>query len=184
METKKQILIVSGSIRPGSMNQVIVRKLLELIEADNRVGASVADLKELSLPLFDASTPPSSPDFVTEHQSVIQWGEMVEEADAILLAMPEYNRAMSAVQKNAIDWLFHQWKDKVIGIVSYGFHQGRRAVANFESINGNIGAKLIEPVAMLQYGQEIGIDASISNPDRFRAIVQPTVEAVIQATSR
>jgi NAD(P)H-dependent FMN reductase len=48
---------------------------------------------------------------------------------AFVFVMPEYNYAISAPLKNAIDYLYHEWQYKPVGFVSYGMTSaGLRAV--------------------------------------------------------
>jgi NAD(P)H-dependent FMN reductase len=41
-----------------------------------------------------------------------------------VLVMPEYNYGFSAPLKNAIDYLYHEWRHKPVGFVSYGMTSG------------------------------------------------------------
>jgi NAD(P)H-dependent FMN reductase len=43
---------------------------------------------------------------------------------------PEYNRSFPAPLKNALDFLYHEWRRKPVGLVGYGMTStGTRAVA-------------------------------------------------------
>ncbi len=176
-----KLTVVTGSVRPNSVNAGVVKDITTRLSKYDAIDVEVADLGELQLPFFDASMPPSAPEYEIPYDAVQTWSNIVKSSDAILLAMPEYNAAMTAVQKNALDWLYTEWKDKPVAIVTYGFHEGRRAVANFESINSNIHTKLLEPVAQLQFMRELSPDGSVIDQAGYDAIVQPTIDAVVQA---
>lgn len=178
-----RVLVVSGSVRPKSVNEVVLNDVTKRLRAQEKHEIVVADLGSLDLPFFDADMPPSAPEYQIPHQSVRKWSEMVTESDGVLLVMPEYNAAMTAVQKNAIDWLYSEWKDKPIAVVTYGFHEGRRAMANFEMINSNIHAKLLEPVAQLQFMRELSPAGEIVDTNAYDAIVQPTLDALLDEIS-
>jgi NAD(P)H-dependent FMN reductase len=47
---------------------------------------------------------------------------------------PEYNHGISAALKNAIDFLYAEWNDKVAGFVSYGGAGGARAVEHLRLV--------------------------------------------------
>src|ERR671925_90511 len=54
------------------------------------------------------------------HDHTKTWSAIVDAADAVVLVMPEYNRTFSAPLKNALDYLYEEWRYKPVGIVSYG----------------------------------------------------------------
>jgi len=60
------VLVVTGSIRPNSINQKMVPVVAELAKAKG-LEVTIADLGELNLPFYDNPLPPTSPDFVTDN---------------------------------------------------------------------------------------------------------------------
>ena len=101
---------ICGSLRKASWN----RKLLGA--ARDAFGPSDFAEGNLRLPLFDEDleaqgVPPEVTDLKT----------LIAEADAVVIACPEYNKAPPGVLKNALDWLSRggaPWKDKPVAIVS------------------------------------------------------------------
>ena len=51
---------------------------------------------------------------------------------------PEYNHSTSGVLKNAIDYLFSEWNNKAMGVVSYGVIGGARAAEHLRLIAGEL----------------------------------------------
>ncbi len=90
-----RILGVSGSLRARSMNRGLVRAARELAPA----GVEVVEYDLGSLPLYDADVEAHG-----DPEPVAHFKRAIREADALLLATPEYNRSTSGVLKNAIDW--------------------------------------------------------------------------------
>lgn len=93
-----KIIGIAGSLRERSFN----RRLL-VAARDLAQGASIDIFDELGdVPLFnedlESATPPGPP-------SVKALRERVDAADGVLIATPEYNQALPAVTKNAVDWL-------------------------------------------------------------------------------
>lgn len=87
---------------------------------------AVVDLAEVGLPLLDEPVPAAIGDYRHEHTR--RWSELIASFDGFIFVTPEYNHAMTAALKNAIDYLFAEWNDKAAAFVSYGLTGGVRAV--------------------------------------------------------
>src|SRR5215216_940357 len=90
-----EILGIAGSLRHGSYNRALLREAEQLAPPD--VELEQFDLR--NLPLFDADV-----EVAGDPPEVRRLKEAIREADALLIATPEYNRGTSGVLKNAIDW--------------------------------------------------------------------------------
>ena len=113
---KINAVALAGSLRKDSINRAALR-------ASAALAPTELDLTELSIaavPFFDADVEAQG-----DPESVVELKTRVNEADALLLFLPEYNGSFSAVAKNAIDWLSRPAADgsfvlngKPVGIVS------------------------------------------------------------------
>jgi NAD(P)H-dependent FMN reductase len=56
------------------------------------------------------------------------WSAKIDSFDAYIFVTAEYNYGIPGALKNAIDFLFKEWNNKVAGFVSYGGAGGVRAV--------------------------------------------------------
>ena len=99
-----------GSLRKQSWN----RKLMHA--AKEAFGPAEFAEGSLRLPLFDEDLEAQGiPAEVTALK------DLIANADAVVIACPEYNKAPPGVLKNALDWLSRggaPWKDKPVAIVS------------------------------------------------------------------
>lgn len=91
---KPKLLTMSGSLRKGSYNRML------LAEAARAFGDADVTEADLDLPLYngdveDAGIP----------APVQRLMDQVRDADALLIGAPEYNKGISGVLKNALDWL-------------------------------------------------------------------------------
>jgi len=96
--------------------------------------AECIDLCNFNLPFFDE---PVSPGWASEpypNEAVVRWTKKVWAQDAYIMVAPEYNRSLTAVVKNAFDWVYREWGRKPIGFVSYGSVGGARAVEHMRLI--------------------------------------------------
>ncbi len=91
-----KILGISGSLRERSYNTALLRAAAELAPPD--VELEIFDLSQI--PLYNDDVEAAG-----DPAPVAELRTAVAEADALLLATPEYNRGTSGVLKNAIDWL-------------------------------------------------------------------------------
>lgn len=86
----------AGSLRSGSYNRSLLRAAREL--APEGVEVKIFDRME-EIPLYNADVEAEGdPDAVSDLKRAI------DEADALLIATPEYNHGVPAVTKNAVDW--------------------------------------------------------------------------------
>jgi chromate reductase, NAD(P)H dehydrogenase (quinone) len=100
-----RILGISGSLRRGSHNRRLLRAAGDALPP----GAVLAEWDGLrDLPPFDEdleSTPPAA---------VQDLLDAIEEADALLIATPEYNASLPGALKNALDWASRPFPDNVL----------------------------------------------------------------------
>lgn len=88
---------LAGSLRTGSYNRALVRAARELAPA----GMEVRIFDRLGdVPLYDADLEARG-----DPEGVNALKRAIGEADALLVATPEYNHGLPAVTKNAIDWV-------------------------------------------------------------------------------
>lgn len=91
-----KVLALSGSLRKASINSALLRATMRLAPPDLAV-AVYSGLGEL--PLFN-------PDLDAERPAkVVRFHSHVSEADALLIASPEYAHGVTGTIKNALDWL-------------------------------------------------------------------------------
>jgi len=93
----KTVVGISGSLRNGSLNTMLLRAAQELAPAD--VKLEIASIRDV--PLYDG-------DVELEHgipAPVQALKDRVAAAGGVLLVTPEYNNSIPGVFKNAIDWM-------------------------------------------------------------------------------
>ena len=91
-----KVLGISGSLRRGSYNGLLLRAATQLMPPD--AALEVASIR--GIPLYDGDVEAQGiPAIVT------QLKEAVIAADGVLLVTPEYNNSLPGVFKNVIDWL-------------------------------------------------------------------------------
>lgn len=130
-----RIAVVVCSNRKPRANPQIANFVLETIEStyenkwDLTPELKVIDLAEWNLPFFDEPGVPSQIHDYTQyaHEHTRAWSKEVQSYDGFIFVTPQYNWGYPAVVKNAIDYLYNEWKGKAAMIVCYGGHGGGRA---------------------------------------------------------
>lgn len=174
------ILVVTGSVRPNSVNEKIV-PLVEAELAKHGATVTVADLKELNMPFFDAPMPPTAPEFEAPHESVKQWTQMVADADGVIFVTPEYNHTMSPVQLNAIDWIGKEWEHKRVALVGYGWRSGglqAHATAR-EALAVNLKAEIGDVQTNLYFMKDLNPDGSVADQENVTSSIAATVAELL-----
>ncbi|RYE25326.1 MAG: NAD(P)H-dependent oxidoreductase [Sphingobacteriales bacterium] len=110
--------IIITSTRPGRKSPAFANWIAEEGKKHSDFNISILDLGAINLPFFDEPVHPIAKQY--QHQHTKDWAAMVDDADAFIIVTPEYNYGFTAVFKNAIDYLHHEWKHKPVGILSYG----------------------------------------------------------------
>lgn len=126
-----RIAIIIGSTRPGRRGPVVARWVEEVAGRHPAIAAGeatveVVDVAGYGLPLLDEPVPAIFSDYRNAHTR--RWAATIDSFDGFVFVTPEYNHSFPAALKNAIDYLYAEWNDKVAGFVSYGVRGGTRAV--------------------------------------------------------
>ena len=131
MDTKLKILGFAGSIRIASYNKALLRAAADLMPEGTNL--EIFDID--GIPAFNQDTENNMPEKVKDFKSKIR------EADAILIATPEYNYSVPGVLKNAIDFATRPYGDnpfneKPVAIMSasVGMLGGARAQYHLRQI--------------------------------------------------
>src|SRR5215203_1557328 len=175
-----RILGIAGSVRRGSHNRRLIRAAgdtlpsgVELVEWDGLGG----------LPIFDEDLENDPPAAV---QDLL---DAIEEADALVIATPEYNASLPGGLKNALDWASRPFpdnvlKDKPAAVVgaSTGLFGAVWAQAEVRKVLKASGAHPVEtelPVGLADYA--FAEDGSLNDPEltqRFKDLLADLVREV------
>lgn len=106
------LLGISGALRKDSTNTKLIRHAATHFAPDTFVEG------DLNMPLYDGDLEESS----GIPAAVQTLSDQIKAADAVIIATPEYNKAIPGVLKNALDWVSRTegapWKDKPVAIMS------------------------------------------------------------------
>ncbi len=174
-------IAISGSLRADSSNTGLVRLARQIAPKELTIEFDEAQNAIQALPFYNEDLEADPP------AAVLHWRELVADADAVLIGMPEHNFSPSAVAKNAIDWLTrppgeHALKGKVIAMMtSGGMGGGSRVQPPLALILGYLGNTIIdEPAINVKMGQT-RITSDGSTDDEITELVRLKLANVLAA---
>ena len=128
--------IILGSTRPGRNGEQVAKWVYDIASRRSDADFELVDLLDYPLPHLDEPLPPSFGNYQNEHTK--QWASKIASFDGFVIVTPEYNHGTSGVLKNAIDYLYAEWNNKAMGVVSYGAAGGARAAEHLRLIAGEL----------------------------------------------
>ncbi|MEM2029534.1 MAG: NAD(P)H-dependent oxidoreductase [Candidatus Bathyarchaeia archaeon] len=182
MDSNKPLLIVgfAGSLRKSSYNRMLLRAALNLLPKDAKL--EILDLE--GLPLFNQDLEYDMPETVKRFKSKIK------EADALLIATPEYNSSIPGVLKNALDWVSRPYEDnspdgKPVAIMSasIGMLGGARAQTHLRQILSSLNAYVVnKPEVVVNFANEKFDAESKLKDERAKAYIRQLLENLVKLT--
>lgn len=156
-----KLQIIIASTRPGRVGAAVARWFSARAVAHGAFEVELVDLAERNLPLLDEPNHPASGIYL--HQHTKDWSATIAAGDAYVFVIPEYNNSFNAALKNAIDYLNKEWKDKAVGLVSYGgVSAGTRAVTAIRPVFVPLSMTCVGPAVNIPFVKEkIAEDGSL-----------------------
>ena len=131
-----RIGIILGSTRPGRRGEQVANWVYDVASKRTDGEFELIDLVVYPLPHLDEPMPPSLGQYQNQHTK--DWAATIARFDGFVFVTPEYNHSTSGVLKNAIDYLYAEWNNKAMGVVSYGVVGGARAAEHLRLIAGEL----------------------------------------------
>lgn len=164
------LLGISGSLRAASSNTKLIH------EAARAFGPCRFEVGNVRLPLYDGDLEDS--DGIP--REVSRLAEQIARADAVVISTPEYNKNLSGVLKNAIDWLSRVKPGPLIGkpvaIVSSaaGRAGGERAQFSLRHCLVPLHPRILTgpEVTIAGAGKAFGEDGRLVDPKSFEFLGQ------------
>lgn len=127
-----KVAIILGSTRPGRNGEAVAKWVCDIAKKRTDAEFEYVDIKDYELPLLDEPNSPSLGKYSKDHTKV--WSAKIDSFDAFVFVTPEYNHGISGALKNAIDFLYKEWNNKVAGFISYGGTGGVRSVEHLRLV--------------------------------------------------
>ncbi|MGI8834292.1 MAG: NADPH-dependent FMN reductase [Nitrososphaeraceae archaeon] len=155
-----RVAIILGSTRPGRNGEAVCQWIYGITKKRSDATFELVDIKDFNLPLLDEPIPPSMGQYNQEHTKV--WSSKIDSFDAYVFVTAEYNHGIPGALKNAIDFLFKEWNNKVAGFVSYGSAGGVRAVEQLRLVMAEL------QVATVRAQVQLSLFTDFENFSKFK----------------
>lgn len=185
-----KIIAMSGSTRSGSLNKKLLKNVIKGAEKSGAI-VTVVDLRDYLLPLYDGDL--EEKEGIPENVKKLK--KLFLEHQGLIFSLPEYNSSISAVFKNAIDWISRPmvgetslqcFKDKVAALLSAstGKMGGIRGLAPARSLLENINVMVIPNQVCVGMANEAFDKDDILIDEKLRAAVENVGMKLVQITQK
>jgi chromate reductase, NAD(P)H dehydrogenase (quinone) len=155
-----RVLGISGSLRRDSLNSALLRVAAERLPA----GMELVEFEHLrEIPLYDADL-----EAETTPAAVAELREAIGDADAVLVATPEYNHSIPGGLKNALDWASRpagksalNGKPAAAIGASTGMFGAVWAQAELRKVLGALGGRVVEAELPVGHAKEQFVDGRL-----------------------
>jgi chromate reductase len=176
-----RILAISGSLRSGSLNRLLLRTAARRVPE----GGELVEFDRL------AEVPPYDEDVESggvEPEAVRQLRRAVREADAVLIATPEYNHSIPGQLKNALDWVSRpagggamSGKPAAVIGASTGMFGAVWAQAETRKVLSALGARVVESELPVGHAADLVSDSRLALPPELDARLEEILAELIAA---
>jgi chromate reductase len=179
-----RVLGISGSLRRDSYNTMLLHAAQELAPQTMEIHLyeGLAEIPPYDQDLQDELTPLPVQDL----------RRRVAEADAVVIATPEYNGSIPGVLKNAIDWASrpfpgNAFRNKPVAVVgaSTSAYGGVWAQADLRRVLGIVGARVVEGEVALGHAPErFSADGRLADHEHRQQLAELLRDLVAQVEFR
>jgi chromate reductase len=179
-----RVLGISGSLRRDSYNSGLLRAAADVLPPGDEL--EVFDSLK-AIPPYDADD-----DLDDGPDPVQRLRDAIAQADAVLIATPEYNASVPGVLKNALDWASRphatnplRGKPAAVVGASTGMFGAVWAQAEARKVLATIGARVLDaelPVA--EAGERFDADGRLTDPEIEERLGEIVAELVAAAEAR
>lgn len=130
-----RIAIIVGSTRPNAVGHQVGDWVYGRAAQRTDAEFELIRVADQNLPLLDEPHSPSTGKYTKPH--TLAWAKKIAEYDGYVFVSAEYNHSVPGALKNAFDFLYQEWVDKSVAVVSYGAAGGLRAAEHWRTIFAN-----------------------------------------------
>lgn len=127
-----KIAVIISSTRETRFGEKPARWIYDLASQRSEIDVEILDLRDFPLPFFDEVA--SNAWAPSKNEVAQRWQQKVAEYDGYIFVTAEYNRSITGVLKNALDYAYPEWNKKPAAFVGYGSVGAARAIEQLRLI--------------------------------------------------
>lgn len=188
---RAEVLLLAGGTRCGSLNEKLIGCAARAVR-DHGLRTTRLSLSDYRLPLFGADTAS-----VADVPEALALKAMFARHDAVIMASPEHNGSVTAMLKNAIDWIscpgegeapqaYNAFRRKAFGLVSASSSPfgGLRGLSQLRHILTTVQALVVPEQLSVPHAHR-AFDAAGDLADPFLArLLTELVQSVAEVARR
>lgn len=172
--------MIVGSNRPVRICRDIAEWVRSIAGSVDDNTYDIIDLAEVNLPFLDEPKMAATGNYVHDHTK--RWSALIQSHDAFVFVVPQYNWGYPAVVKNALDFLYAEWRDKPAAVVSYGTRGGRRATEQLQTVFQGLHMRIVpENPALATNESSVDENGKLLDATMLFASFEPAVRAMAAA---
>lgn len=168
-----RIAVVIGSTRPTRICAGIATWVQNAAAQASPLQYELLDLADAGLPFLDEPLMAASRQY--EHEHTRAWSRVVSSYDGFLFIFPQYNWGYPAVLKNALDFLYDEWRNKPASFLTYGTRGGSQAAAQFATVLRGLHMRTVEHIEAVITEDDLDDNWQLTDVD---ATLRPTLPRV------
>jgi NAD(P)H-dependent FMN reductase len=159
-----RVAVIIGGTRPTRITPGIAEWVRSVAQRDGALTYELVDLAEVGLPFLDERRMGALGHY--EHEHTRAWSATVNSIDGFVFVFPQYNWGYPAVVKNALDFLYTEWRDKPTSYLTFGTRGGSRAAEQFHVILRGLGMhELDQHIEAVITKDDLDNDWQLRDPD-------------------
>lgn len=124
--SRLKIGLILASTRQNRFGDKPAGWILDIAARRTDMDVELLDLRDWPLPMFDS---PNIPSMVpVDSVEAKRWAAKIEATEGFIVVTPEYNHAIPAALKNALDHAYAPWNRKPVAFVGYGAVGAARSI--------------------------------------------------------
>lgn len=131
MATPKIAIIIS-STRQTRFGDKPAQWIHDIAAARGDIDVQILDLRDFPMPFFDEVA--SNAWVPSTNEVAVRWQQTIAQFDGYIFVTAEYNRSITGVLKNALDYAYPEWSRKPAAFVGYGSVGAARAIEQLRLI--------------------------------------------------